>query len=167
MAINIQIAAESPNYLKIRGIKANINTAINAAIAKLKLTKNLSNAQLSVYLCSDATIQNINNDTRGKNKPTNVLSFPFLDVDLRTQKLGKIIPESVIGEIICSIETCRAEAKQQHKTLQNHLIHLFVHSTLHLFGYDHMNDTEAEQMENLEVEILHQLGIANPYLVSS
>jgi probable rRNA maturation factor len=163
--LNIQIASESPNYLKIKGIKANINNAINAAIEKLKISSKVSGAEISVYLCSDKTIQKINKETRGKNKPTNVLSFPFLDVDLRVEKMWKVLPETPVGEIICSLETCKREAKEQNKTLQNHIIHLFVHSTLHLFGYDHMHDAEANQMENLEIEILEKLGIDNPYLV--
>jgi probable rRNA maturation factor len=144
-------------------LKEDIITAIEATLKALKVTSKLKDKEVSVFLCSDATMQGINKDTRGKNKPTNVLSFPFLDVDLRSENLPQKIFDIQIGEIICSIDTMRREAKEQKKLLSHHLQHLFVHSTLHLFGYDHMNENEAESMESLEVEILKKLGINNPY----
>lgn len=160
----ILISSEKPEYLKIPRIKADIQTAIEAVLAKLKVKSKLKGKEISVFLCSDEAMQSINNDTRGKNKPTNVLSFPFLGVDVRSADLPKKIADIQIGEIICSIDTMRREAKEQKKLLSHHLIHLFVHSTLHLFGYDHMQEDEADSMEALEVEILKKLGIDNPYI---
>lgn len=161
--MQILISSEAGIRLS-KDFKSDIVVAVEETLKYLKLSTKLKDTELSVYLCSDATMQQINNDARGKNKPTNVLSFPFLDVDLRHEKLSKIGQGTAIGEIICSIETMKREAKEQKKTLSQHLIHLFVHSTLHLFGYDHMSEEEAQQMEKLEIEILKKQGIDNPYI---
>jgi probable rRNA maturation factor len=106
--------------------------------------------------------QELNRDYRGKDKPTNVLSFPFeapehIDLNL----LGGF---NLLGDLVLCAPVIEQEAKEQGKTLEAHWAHMIVHGTLHLQGYDHIEDDEAEAMEQLEVQILGGLGFSNPYL---
>lgn len=102
-----------------------------------------------VVLADDATLRDLNHQFRGKDKPTNVLSFA-----------GE---GDALGEIVLSYETLKAEAKAQAKPFANHLAHLVVHGCLHLLGYDHERESEAEAMEAKEKKILAGLGISDPY----
>lgn len=116
--------------------------------------------EISVVMHSDEGIQKLNRDYRAKNKPTNVLSFPQFDGEM------PVLPENsclALGDIILAYETIEREAKEQDKNFMDHLAHLTVHGTLHLMGYDHENDSEAEIMESLEVKILSLMDIENPY----
>ena len=108
-------------------------------------------------LSDDAEVQQLNKQFRGKDKPTNVLSFPA-DLDFTE-------PDEAlyIGDIIFAMPTVAKEAAEQSKTIEDHLKHLTVHGVLHLFGYDHIEDDEATIMENLEIDILNELKINNPY----
>jgi probable rRNA maturation factor len=99
----------------------------------------------------------INGQWRDKPVPTNVLSFPGGNVCVG-EPSGRMI-----GDLVFAWETVAREADEQGKTFENHFIHLVVHGFLHLFGYDHLEDEEAEVMENLETRILSRLGIADPY----
>lgn len=108
--------------------------------------------EIAVVLADDAFVQNLNKQYRGKDKPTNVLSFPA--------SLG----DGELGDIILAFETIEREAAEQQKTFRNHATHLLVHGFLHLLGYDHIEEKEAEIMEKLEIKILKKLGISNPYL---
>lgn len=123
-------------------------------IAQLKIPKE---AELSLVLAGDKTLQSLNNEWRGKDKPTNVLSFPGDDIVVG-EEAGLIL-----GDIIISLETTKREATLEKKSFEDHLSHLVIHGFLHLFGYDHETDEEANQMEGLEIKILNELGIANPY----
>jgi len=108
---------------------------------------------LVVLLTDDAEMKALNKEFRQKNAPTNVLSFPAPDM---------MYPH--LGDMALGFETCVREAKEQNKSLRDHVAHLSVHGVLHLLGYDHMNDAEAEEMEDLERRILKGLGIADPYI---
>ncbi len=111
---------------------------------------------VSLLFADDAEIRTLNANWRDKDKPTNVLSFPA------NHPPGMPGPE-LLGDIILAIETCAREAEEEDKTLLDHTTHLVVHGVLHLLGYDHMSPEEAEEMENLEIETLAVLGIADPY----
>lgn len=117
--------------------------------------------EVSVVLADNDTVQALNRDWRGKDKPTNVLSFATLDDEDAPQVPGAPL---LLGDIILAFETCRDEAAQMGKPLAEHLSHLVVHGVLHLLGYDHEEDeAEAEEMEALETAILARFGIADPY----
>jgi probable rRNA maturation factor len=119
------------------------------------------NCTVSVVLSDDKHVQELNKAYRQKDKPTNVLSFPGYD-----DNLIQILPEDEyipLGDIVFALETIRAEAQTQAKTFENHLNHLFVHGLLHLLGYDHETDEEAEEMEQFEIDVLSLLSIPNPY----
>ena len=117
-------------------------------------------AELAVMLTDDAGIRTLNANWRGIDKPTNVLSFPAL------QPTGAGGPDDaprMLGDIAIAYETTRKEADDEQKPFDHHLSHLAVHGFLHLMGYDHDKDDDAEAMETLEQEILAQLGIPDPY----
>jgi probable rRNA maturation factor len=110
---------------------------------------------VSVQIVSRDEMRELNHTWRGKDKPTNVLSFPMElpgEVDLK-----------ILGDVVLCADVINAEAKQQHKSSAAHWAHMVVHGMLHLQGYDHVDDDQAEAMEALEIRILNQLGFANPY----
>ena len=138
--------------------EAVIARAIAAAAASVDA--DTGNAELAVMLTDDAGIRTLNANWRGVDKPTNVLSFPALHPP------GGHEPDDaprMLGDIAIAYETMRREADEEHKPFDHHLSHLAVHGFLHLIGYDHENDDDAEAMESLEREILAQLGIPDPY----
>jgi probable rRNA maturation factor len=117
-------------------------------------------AELAVMLTDDAGIRTLNSNWRGIDKPTNVLSFPALPP---TGTSGPDDAPRMLGDIAIAYETTRREADDEQKPFDHHLSHLAVHGFLHLMGYDHEKDDDAEAMETLEQEILAQLGIPDPY----
>jgi probable rRNA maturation factor len=117
-------------------------------------------AELAVMLTDDAGIRTLNSNWRGIDKPTNVLSFPALPP---TGPVGPDDAPRMLGDIAIAYETTRKEADDEQKPFDHHLSHLAVHGFLHLIGYDHEKDDDAEAMETLETEILAQLGIPDPY----
>ncbi|OSQ40339.1 rRNA maturation RNase YbeY [Thalassospira mesophila] len=120
--------------------------------------------EISVTLTDDASVRVLNRDYRGKDAPTNVLSFAALESDDGASEFD-MAPDMplMLGDILIARETCQREAAEQNKPLLHHLIHLSAHGTLHLVGYDHMVDDEAEHMEQLERHILAGMGIDDPY----
>ena len=113
--------------------------------------------EISLVFTDDEDIRGINAEWRNQDKPTNVLSFPAFPL----VPGGK--PGPMLGDIIFAEETLRREALDLGKSFEDHLTHLMVHGFLHLFGYDHMTDEEATVMESLEIRILAELGLDNPY----
>ena len=112
-------------------------------------------SELLIRIVDRDEIQALNNTYRHKDKPTNVLSFPS---DLPIE-----IDESIMGDVVICTDVVLEEARKQKKTFENHLIHMAVHGTLHLLGYDHIEENDAIEMEDLEIKILEKLGIKNPY----
>ena len=119
--------------------------------------------EFSIVLTDDETTQALNRDYRGKDKPTNVLSFPMLDSN-DEDFLPPADQPMPVGDIILAYETIECEAIEQGKSMKDHYAHLLVHGTLHLLGYDHEDPHEADIMESLEIRILKKYGIENPYL---
>ena len=117
-------------------------------------------ASVSLCLCDDLHMQQINHRHRQIDKATNVLSFPAYD--MRSDKIDLAVP-ALLGDIVIAAETVVSEADAKQIPMADHLMHLFVHGMLHLFGYDHIEDDMAEAMETLEIQFLAEVGIANPY----
>ncbi|MEC7118587.1 MAG: rRNA maturation RNase YbeY [Pseudomonadota bacterium] len=116
--------------------------------------------ELSIRMVSLSESQQLNHDYRGKDKPTNVLSFPSEMPDEMVTMLGYL----PLGDLVICVDVVAQEATEQAKSPQHHLTHLVVHGVLHLLGYDHETcEADAEEMEALEVEILAKLGVGNPY----
>jgi probable rRNA maturation factor len=119
--------------------------------------------EISLTLCDDPFIRSINQEWRDKDKATNVLSFPQFD-DLLEET--DMIPAGVnvpVGDIFIAYDTVKQESITQKKTFKDHALHMFIHGFLHLLGYDHIDNDEAEIMEALEITILGRINIANPY----
>jgi len=123
-------------------------------------------AEISIRLTDDAEVQALNLQYRHKDRPTNVLSFPMVQHDLLEALNNGDDGETLIGDIILARGVCEREAAEKNATTAEHATHLMVHGALHLLGYDHMWDDEAEAMEDLERAALAQLGIADPYVVT-
>lgn len=123
---------------------------IKTALAEIAKFEDIEACEVSILLTDDAAVQTLNRNYRGKDKPTNVLSFPQDD-------------DVMLGDIAMAYETLAREALEQDKTFQDHFTHLLVHSVLHLLGYDHEEKHDQKEMEKQEIDILHGLGISNPY----
>jgi probable rRNA maturation factor len=141
------------------GAEPDAEAVIQRAIAAAAETvdADVGEAELAVMLTDDEGVRTLNSNWRGIDKPTNVLSFPAL------QPGGADDAPRLLGDIAIAYETTRQEADDEHKPFDHHLSHLAVHGFLHLIGYDHEKDDDAEAMEALETEILAQLGIPDPY----
>jgi probable rRNA maturation factor len=139
--------------------------AATAAIAESafpQLGTGQRTVELSIRLTSDAEVHALNAEWRGKDKPTNVLSFPMAESgDLA--ELSSPGPELMLGDIILASGVCAAEAADKAISIDQHAAHLMVHGTLHLLGYDQMDDDSAADMEAREVRALARLGIGDPY----
>ncbi len=144
--LDVQYAVEAPNLP---------TEAELACWADAALEGRREEGELTVRIVAPEESQALNRDYRGKDKPTNVLSFPF------EAPPGVEIP--LLGDLVVCAEVVAREAEEQGKALQAHWAHMIVHGTLHLLGYDHIEDDEAEVMEGLEVEILAGLGYPDPY----
>lgn len=125
---------------------------LNAAILPFQ-----DEAEVTIRIVDEAESQQLNLQYRGKDKATNVLSFPF--------QCPPGIELPLLGDLVICAGVVRAEAAEQNKPLAAHWAHMVVHGCLHLLGFDHINDADAEQMEAEEIQILQQLGISNPYLL--
>jgi len=124
----------------------------------------IDGAEISLLACDDTRIAALNADFRGKPVPTNVLSWPSEERGAEAPGGEPLPPEDLeLGDIAIAFETCAREAVAADKPFADHVTHLLVHGTLHLLGYDHIEDKDAGLMEALEVEILGKLGIADPY----
>lgn len=160
----IDIQIEHPGWNEFApNLNDHIKKAVLAALSGAKMS---GTCELSILLTSDDDVQQLNKDFRGKNSPTNVLSFPALE----QQELDHLLKSTLsidptyLGDIALAYQTVLKEAEEQNKSPINHLTHLLIHGTLHLIGYDHENDDDANEMESLEIEILSStFNINNPY----
>jgi len=157
MAIEVDISVEGDFWGEISDWKAIVNDAVAAALAHLKMED--ADSELSILLTHDAVIRHLNEQWRDKDKPTNVLSFPAVPGGQK----GVLPP--LLGDIVLAFETIEREAQISGKKLNHHVSHLIIHGFLHLLGYDHESDTEAQEMETTEQAILALLGIDDPYAI--
>lgn len=138
---------------------------VRAASALAQVTPELAHPRLSasILFADDAEVHALNAEWRGKDKPTNVLSFPMLERE-ELLALTDDGPPELLGDIVLALETCQREADEKGLSLEHHATHLIVHGLLHLAGYDHETSPEdARAMETLEIKALALLGIADPY----
>ena len=131
-----------------------LDQVLDEIYERIGLISNNSKTLISISFSGDKKVKELNNSFRKKRSATNVLSFPS------NYKFNNTL---FLGDIIFSIETILKEAKRDNKSVENHLTHLFIHAVLHLLGYEHETEEQAEKMENLEIEILSNLQIDNPY----
>ncbi len=155
----MQINLDIQNTIKATDLpdKESIIAWIKETLKQVGYTN--KSVELTLRIVSEDESQQLNFDYRNKNSPTNILSFPFQPPEM--------IPasefEGLLGDLVICYEVILREAKQQEKKVEQHWAHLIVHGVLHLLGYDHLVDQEAEIMEQLEVDILKQFKIADPY----
>ena len=156
----VDIVIEADGWAELPGIEALAIRAVTAALAAAERhsggVKTMPDAELVLLFTDDAAIRDLNSRFRGKANATNVLSFPAVEL----AKLGK---SPMIGDLALAYETCAREAATEAKSLSAHVTHLIVHGTLHLVGFDHETDSDADKMEALERAVLADLDIADPY----
>lgn len=153
MSFSIDISAESEGWTKVHDLEHCVRRAAEAAM----LDNDAPPSEISVVLSDDEHIRELNKHHRGMDKPTNVLSFPAARM-----KTPAGAPR-ILGDVVLAYETVAREAAEESKPIENHLTHLVVHGVLHLLGYDHEDDDEAEMMETRERQILAKLGVPDPY----
>jgi probable rRNA maturation factor len=153
--IELDLVVESERWVAVGNLEALARSAVDAALAVAGHPPD-DDIELSLLLADDAAVQALNRSWRGKDAPTNVLSFPAIP---QPDHPG-VRP---LGDIALAFETLAREAEGERKPLADHVAHLIVHGVLHLLGRDHETEAEAGEMEALEVEALARLGIADPY----
>ena len=150
MSFSIEIQFADSRWRKVRGLTTRVT---DAATYALKAGKAPRGASLTLLFTSDAEVKALNHDFRGKNKATNVLSFPA----------GPAAADDYLGDVVLAYGVTDKEARAGGKRLTDHATHLVVHGVLHLLGFDHVTARKANAMEPLETKILARLGIADPY----
>ncbi|PHP69035.1 rRNA maturation RNase YbeY [Zhengella mangrovi] len=151
----LDLSVEDDGWLPEEQLAALARRALAAALNHLGL--DAAGTELSLVFTDDEAARALNAEWRGQDKPTNVLSFPAFDL-----APGDPLPP-VLGDIVLARETVEREAALDNKPFDHHLTHLVIHGFLHLLGYDHLDEDEAEAMESLETAILEDLGISDPY----
>ncbi len=160
-AIAVEVIAESSEWADaVPGAERVCERAATAAFGAVR--PNTLGAEASVILADDARIKRLNGDHRGRDEPTDVLSFPIAGEGGTAVSPTPDQP-LLLGDIVVAFETSAAGAAAGEKPLSDHLSHLVVHGMLHLCGYDHLAEAEAKEMERLETQILSGLGVADPY----
>jgi probable rRNA maturation factor len=151
VSVTIEIATESAAWEKLPSAEAAVRRAVEATLHGERVRE----GEIGIVLADDARIRALNHGFRGTDKATNVLAFPA------PERRG--IGPKPIGDLVLAYETLAREAETEGKAIEHHLMHLAVHGTLHLIGFDHENDADAETMEAHERAILAKLGIPDPY----
>lgn len=157
--VALETVRDSELWNALPNAEAVIEAAVSAAFAEAGLSAR-PDAELSVTLADDARVRALNAEWRAKDKPTNVLTFPAVEPE-------ETADAPMLGDVILAFETVEREAREEGKPLADHVSHLTIHGVLHLFGHDHLQDSEAEAMEAIEIRALARLGIADPYAVEA
>lgn len=164
----LEITIEDSRWQEV-GLEALAHQAVGAALEHFGLDP--EDCEIALLACDDDQIAGLNAEFREKPVPTNVLSWPAEDLGASEPGGQPTVPEAdftgeiPLGDIAIAYDTCLREADAANKLLADHLRHLVVHGVLHLLGYDHISDLDATVMEGLEVEILGNLGLDDPYTV--
>lgn len=165
MNITIEIAKESDKWDRYPEIKEKLFSEISfTVLSRYKNFSKVKEFELSILLTDNKQMQSLNKEFRKKNKATNVLSFPDIEIDWR--KIIEFVPDSnymYLGDIAFGYEIIALEAKNKLISFQDHFKHLLIHAILHLIGYDHIIEEDAKAMEAIEIEILETLEINSPY----
>ena len=151
--IDLQIASENSEGLPTL---EQFTHWVETALAFEAQTKDFPETEMTIRIVDEEESQTLNREYRGKDYPTNVLSFPF--------EVPEGIELPLLGDLVICRQVMEREAKEQQISLASHWAHLAVHGTLHLLGYDHIEEAEAEEMEGLETQIMQKLGFEDPYL---
>jgi probable rRNA maturation factor len=151
--LDLQIASDAANLPDESALVLWLDTVLAAL--------SIESTEITVRIVDEDESQQLNSQYRGKNSSTNVLSFVFEQPDFATDEDNTW--ENYAGDLIICAPVVAREAQEQGKELLHHWAHMLVHGTLHLLGYDHISDDEAEEMESLERQILQQLAIDDPY----
>jgi probable rRNA maturation factor len=150
--IDLQVACTTDQLPSQAQLQLWVETALSTA------SQTTQTFELTIRLVEPEESQQLNNQFRGQNKPTNVLSFPF--------EVPEGLTLNLLGDLVICVDIMKNEAKSQNKKLFDHWAHLVIHGCLHLLGFDHISDIEAVEMEAIEVAALAKLHINNPYLLS-
>ena len=162
MSVTIDIAVEAESWHRILGAELIAHRAAQAAFSDAKI----SEGEVSILLTDDARIHELNRTYRGKDNPTNVLSFPMIQPDLlQTVTQNSDDGEVLLGDLVLAHGVCASEAAERGLAIEDHAAHLIVHGVLHLLGFDHQGDAEAEVMEEMERAALASLRLHDPYPV--
>jgi probable rRNA maturation factor len=153
MRPRLEIAIEAESWDRIPRLAGLTERAVESCVAETGIELP-DHSELSLLLCDDARIRLLNRDWRDKDEATNVLSFPSSGPEAKT----------ILGDIAIAYETVEREALRDRKSFADHYTHMVVHGFLHLLGYDHESDEDAETMEGFERRILAGLGIADPFM---
>lgn len=158
--LQIDVAIQDPAWNEIAGIESLVLSTVRTAMQMAVKPKDIQGKKLEIsfLLANDDLTHVLNREYRQKDNPTNILTFAALDSE---EPLGPDIIS--LGDVILSYQTIDREAKNNGVFLRDHVTHLVVHGTLHLLGYDHINDDDATNMETTEIRILEKLGVQNPY----
>lgn len=167
--IDLQITSENPGWnTDLPDYESVIERAVHAVFSTCPVAAEIKGSvpsiEISITLSDDESVRILNRDYRGKDKPTNILSFAMQDTEDGWEYPTPGLP-CTLGDLVIARETLIREAEDEAKSFADHFTHLIVHGTLHLLGYDHIEDEEADEMETLEINILNELGIKNPYLL--
>lgn len=161
MKHNLDIAIQDPIWEDMKGLKSLSEKAVENTIeiANMAFKTIEKPVEISLVFMNDDAIRVLNREYRGKDKPTNVLSFAMLGADD-----GPDVDIVTLGDIILSYETIAREAEIYDCSIEDHTVHMIVHGCLHLMGYDHIEEDDANIMETLEIRILELMNIRNPYI---
>ena len=165
MMLDISVEADAEWDSRI-GWAGLAERAVAAAVAESgfpQLATSERSVEVALRLTNDDAVRTLNAEWRGKDKPTNVLSFPLAEVDDLGVTGDADSPELMLGDIVLAHGVCAVEAADKQVAIADHAAHLMVHGTLHLLGYDHGCDDSADDMEKREVRALARLDIADPY----
>ena len=156
--VSIDLCIDDESWTGVSDLEKKITLAVKAALSRLDM--GTQPVGLTIVLGNNQRVKSLNAEWRDKQKPTNILSFPA-PAHSKTDT-----GQAYLGDLILAYGVIFDEANEQRKPLATHLCHLIIHGVLHLLGFDHQNDDEAHDMEQMEIEAMATLGLSNPYQIS-